>query len=66
MVVVFAVLCPRLRIKEIIAGNELKDLVLDKIRSKSGHEDTGDNTNHGSHAPDVGTRAPFGSENDFG
>ena len=65
VIVVFSVLCARLRVEEVIAGDEFKDLarrVSNKVLT-SQHKMT---THHGCHAPHVGAGAPFAAEYYFG
>ena len=61
VIVVFAVLGARLRIEQIVACNELKNL---GVSALSGEFPGG--TYHGSHAPYVGAGAPFRAEDDLG
>jgi hypothetical protein len=67
VVVVFAIFGAGLGVEEVVAGYEFEDLWEDLAEVPLGrlHRGLGVGTHHCSHAPDVGTSAPFGSEDDF-
>ena len=64
VVVVFAVFGAGLGVEEVVACDEFEDLC--SARSAFARDLKGGvKTYHSRHAPDIGTRAPFGAEDDF-
>ena len=62
VIVVLAILSAGLRIEEVVAGDKFKDLNQKSAKATiSGAADA----YHAGHTPDIGTRTPLGTENDF-
>lgn len=62
VVVIFAVLCAGLGVKQVIAGDEFEGLF---TRLVGGDKVALGETYHGGHAPNIGTGAPFAAQDDF-